>query len=363
MSESPFSVDFSSARARFRNAATAVGAALSDYPYPERGPANEALTTDVAWLGRRDAPNVLVTVSGTHGVEGFCGSGAQVDWLERYARGETKKPDPETAVMLVHAINPYGFAWRRRVTHENIDLNRNWISFDEDLPGNDDYDQIAAALCPVEWTEEARTRSMADLMSYIAAHSMEKFVQAVSGGQFKHPKGLFYGGTAPCAARLALTTIFSDHLSQAARVALIDYHSGLGPSGFGEHMVIASTRSEMFERARAWYGASVTSVAAGDSSSARIAGGWIGAAPELLPHAEVTALGLEFGTVKPMVVLEALRADNWLHAYGDPASPTAHAIKSFIWNAFYTDTDVWRGMVLGQSLLACNQTLSGLQSP
>src|SRR4051812_2004414 len=197
MSESSFSTDFSTARTRFRNAATAAGAALSEYSYPERGPNNEALTTDVAWLGALDARNVLVTVSGTHGVEGFCGSGAQVEWLERFARNETTKPRSDTAVMLIHAINPYGFAWRRRVTHENIDLNRNWIDFDAALPINDDYDKIASAVCPAEWTDESRQRAMAELMAYIAAHSMEKFVQTVSGGQFKHSKGLFYGGTAP----------------------------------------------------------------------------------------------------------------------------------------------------------------------
>ncbi|MFL6577776.1 MAG: M14 family metallopeptidase [Povalibacter sp.] len=361
MSESPFSPDFPSARARFRNASTAAGAALSEYSYSERGPGNEVLTTDVAWLGPRDARNVLVTVSGTHGVEGFCGSGAQIEWLERFARSETKKPAPDTAVMLVHAINAYGFAWRRRVTQENIDLNRNWVDFDQALPTNDDYDQIAAAVCPTEWNDEVRQRSMAELMAYINAHSPEKFIQTVSGGQFKHPKGLFYGGTSPSAARLTLTSIFSDHLSHAARIGIIDYHSGLGPSGVGERMVIASPTSDMFDRARAWYGASVTSVSSGDSSSSKIAGGWIGAAPDLLPHAEVTAIGLEFGTVKPMLVLDALRADNWLHAYGDPQSPSAHAIKAAIFSAFYTDSDMWRGMVLGQSLLACNEALTGLQ--
>ena len=104
MSESPFSTDFSMARTRFRNAASAAGATLSDYPYPERGPNDEPLTTDVAWLGSRDARNVLVTVSGTHGVEGFCGSGAQVEWLERFARNETRKLSADSAVMLVHVI-------------------------------------------------------------------------------------------------------------------------------------------------------------------------------------------------------------------------------------------------------------------
>ena len=32
---------------------------------------------------------------------------------------------PDLAVMMVHAINPYGFAWLRRTTEEGVDLNRN----------------------------------------------------------------------------------------------------------------------------------------------------------------------------------------------------------------------------------------------
>jgi Protein of unknown function (DUF2817) len=64
--------------------------------------------------------------------------------------------------------------------------------------------------------------------------------------------------------------------------------------------------------------------------------------------ANVTAIALEFGTVGPLQVLEALRADNWLRAHSDPLSPNGRAIKDQITNAFYLDNDVWRGMVLGQ---------------
>src|SRR5262245_61394676 len=114
MAESPFSLDFSTARQRFLDAARAANAEVETYDYPVKGPRNEPLATDVAWFGPRNAPKVFVTVSGTHGVEGFCGSGAQLDWLKR---GEMKRLPPDTAALLIHAINPYGFAWLRRVTH------------------------------------------------------------------------------------------------------------------------------------------------------------------------------------------------------------------------------------------------------
>ena len=71
-----FSRDYEEARQRFLDRAGAAGAALDARAHPSTGPKGEALSTDLAWLGPPDAERVLVTISATHGVEGFCGSGA-----------------------------------------------------------------------------------------------------------------------------------------------------------------------------------------------------------------------------------------------------------------------------------------------
>lgn len=358
MTRTPFSTDYSSARTRFREAAAAAGANLDSDLYPVAGPDGDELTTDVAWLGAPDASRVFVTVSGTHGVEGFCGSGAQVDWLER---GEANRLPFDTSALLIHAINPFGFAWLRRVTHENIDLNRNWIDFDAPLPENPEYDELASNLCPTEWTDESRARTFASLQGYAAKHGFPALVQAVSGGQYRHADGLFYGGTQPSAARATLTRIFEQRLSHAQHIGVIDYHSGLGPFGYGEAIVIEPPGGAVCARARRWFGNAVTAVGTADSVSAKVAGGWTGAMPDLLPKASVTAIGLEFGTVDPLQVLAALRADNWLHEHGDVRGPESAGIKQAMLRAFYADSDVWRGMVLGQSLAACRQAVAGLQ--
>ena len=140
-----FSATYPEAREKFREAAKAAGGTMDCYTHPERGPGAEDLTTDTAWFGARSAQSVLVMISATHGVEGFCGSGAQVDWLRR---GEAANLPANTAVLMIHAINPYGFAWLRRVTHENIDLNRNWVDFSGPLPANPGYDILCDAAVP-----------------------------------------------------------------------------------------------------------------------------------------------------------------------------------------------------------------------
>ena len=357
MNNSPFSTTYAEARGKFLEAATAAGATLHSYEHPEKGPDAGALFTDCAWIGPADAAKVLVLVSGTHGVEGFCGSGAQVDWLRR---GEHALLGSDTAVLLIHAINPFGFAWKRRVTNENVDLNRNFVDFSAPLPQNPGYADVAEALKPLQWDSASQQASMSVLLGYASTHGFPAMAQVVSGGQYTHPDGLFFGGTGPTWSRNTLQQIFVDHLSKAREVGIIDYHTGLGPDGYAEPIVTSPAGSPEHLRALKWHGLATKCVDTGESVSADIAGDWVRVAPALLPHAEVTAIALEYGTVDSMVVLDALRADNWLHAHGDPSGPGSAAIQAQMFAAFYTDTDVWRGMVLGQSLMTVRHAINGL---
>ena len=353
-----FSATYHEARGKFLAAVSRCGGELSSYRHPERGPDGGELSTDVAWLGPRSAERVLVTISATHGVEGFAGSGAQIDWL---TRNEAARLPPGIAALLIHAINPHGFAWLRRVTQENVDLNRNWIDFTAPLPESPAYDELASAICPPQWTDEARAASGKVIMEYAARHGQAALQHAVSGGQYHHPAGLFYGGTGPTWSRRTQTEIFSAYLPRARKVAIIDFHTGLGPWGFGERIATESRGSAGFDRATRWYGNGVSSPSAGTSTSAPIVGDGLSASVGLLPQAEVTGIALEFGTVPVLEVLEALRADAWLHSYGDPKSDLGQAIKGQIRNAFYADTADWKGMIAGQALLACRQAVEGLR--
>ena|ERR1700732_4275619 len=107
-------------------------------------------------------------------------------------------------------------------------------------------------------------------------------------------------------------------------------------------------------------GAAIRSTVDGTAAAARVVGDGLTAAAALLSGREVTAMALEVGTLPREQVDVALRADAWLHAYGDPFSPQAKVIKSQLRAAFYGDPDDWKGMVVGQSLLAYRQALAGL---
>ncbi|MFM8988203.1 MAG: DUF2817 domain-containing protein, partial [Alphaproteobacteria bacterium] len=101
-----FAGRYDEARARFLAAAAAAGAAIETHPHPLRGPAGERLFCDVARLGTARAARALVTMSATHGVEGHCGSGAQVATLRE---GLLRDLPRDTCAVAIHAINPHGF--------------------------------------------------------------------------------------------------------------------------------------------------------------------------------------------------------------------------------------------------------------
>jgi hypothetical protein len=142
---------YQAARSRFIGAAGRAGAELSSFPHPLAGLEGEELAIDVAQLGDPQAPNVLLLISATHGVEGYAGSALQSWWLdERSAR-----LGAGTRVVIVHGFNPVGFSWVRRVNEDNVDLNRNFVDWTEP-PANDPYREIADLLVPLSWTEETR---------------------------------------------------------------------------------------------------------------------------------------------------------------------------------------------------------------
>ena len=108
-----FPETYQAGRARFRDLARQAGGALHAIDHPVKGPDGGALSMDAAWFGPADPAKALLLVSATHGVEGHCGSGCQAGWL---ASGGPGRLPADTGALVIHAVNPHGFAWTRRVT-------------------------------------------------------------------------------------------------------------------------------------------------------------------------------------------------------------------------------------------------------
>jgi len=353
-----FSGTYREARARFLDAARAVGARVNHHEHPLKGPEGETLATDVAWTGPEDATRILAIGSGTHGVEGYCGSGVQTALL---SEGFANQLPGSTALVFVHAINPYGFAWNRRVNEDNVDLNRNFIDHAKPHPQNPGYEELADAINPRDLSPEAMAQSRERMRAYAEKHGQRAMQHALSAGQYTHADGVQFGGREPVWSNRTLRRIVREEMGKAEHIVFVDIHTGLGERGRGEMICVEPETSAACERMHRWWGDIVYSTVGGASVSSDVPGSVPVCFAEELKGCEITAGGLEFGTVPIREVTVALQSDNWLHQNGGAANPKAAEIGKLIRDAFYVDEPDWKEMVTAQTRDICLAALKGLQ--
>jgi hypothetical protein len=354
-----FAQRYAEARGKFLAAAEGAGLDLHSHAHPLLGRDGEALAMDVARLGAADADALLIISSACHGVEGFCGSGVQNALLaDAEFHAQAKKAG--VALLYIHGLNPYGFSWLRRTTHENVDLNRNFQDFGNPLPHNEAYAKLAHLLVPANWPPSPEVK--AAIAAFVAEHGAKGLQAAVSGGQYEYPQGLFYGGRNPTWSHQTLRQGLRDHGRHCRRLGWIDLHTGLGPSGHGERIFAGADDAAAVSRARAWWGDAVTSIYDGSSESALLTGLMWLAVPQECPQAEYTGIAMEYGTVPIAEVIDALRADQWLENHPDAPPAQRNAIKKQVRDAFYTDTTAWKSRIVEQGVEAARQAVAGLAS-
>jgi hypothetical protein len=354
-----FSASYAEARTSFLAAAANRGLSVDSWILPLEGAEGETLATDVVLDGPANASRMLVVISGVHGVEGFCGSAIQTGML-RLAASDRPALRGDTAVLYVHAVNPYGFSHLRRVTQENVDLNRNFVDFGKALPVNAGYAEIHDLLLPPQWPPTPEVE--AGLHAYRERHGARGLQKAIGLGQYVHADGMFFGGLAPTWSNLSFRRILQRYTSRVRQLASIDIHTGLGRYGVGERIFASFDESQaVLARAERWWGP-LTSVTTGSSTSIPLTGPIQTALTEECAHAQHVGICLEYGTYANERVMAALRAEHWLHRHGSTVDDAqAAAIRHELRNAFYPDADDWKRLVWQQGQEACRQAIEGLQ--
>lgn len=341
-----FSQRYADAREKFMSAAemSAIVDSVNSYPHPLKGPKGEKLFCDIAWVGTLSAKNVLVLVSGLHGVEGGVGSAIQADFLNRYRRLPA-----DVCVVLVHAVNPWGLAWASRSDHEGIDVNRNFVDFSASLATSQSADI---------WQDLLNKKATIDTVG----SDREQF-DLLSEGQYENPNALYFGGTQPSWSRQCIEQLAKDlQLEQRQQVMVVDLHSGLGPYGHGElisdHPVASPAREALLAR----FGGSLTESLLGTSSSGLKRG-----LHDYFWHNQgehISFVTLEFGTFGSSEMLRVLFADQQLQQQKiDWNDDETREIKYAMQDFFCPDQKQWQELVLfrGRQVIEIALTsLSGL---
>lgn len=358
--ETGFAEDYSSARAQFLGACDARALPVASYRHPADGPDGDELFTDTVRIGNRDARKVLLINSGTHGVEGYAGSNAQVDLLRTL---DAARLPADTAVALIHLINPWGTAWRRRHNEDNIDLNRHFIDRSRTSPSNGPHDRLIAAGFLHALSASTPAEALSLLAAFRNAWGDDSYAQAVFQGQYDCPKGLGFGGVVPCWSHRTLEAALQDLLSGPAYLALIDLHTGLGPFGTGTLICTEPPCSEETLFLRKWYDARFVAILEDRKGLPyALQGDLAHGVRRIFPGARVLPISLEFGTYEAGRFAELMIQDAWAEMRSDLEHPEVEAIRCDIMHFFYPRSRAWRRMVASRTSVVTAMALAGLKA-
>ena len=332
--------DYGSARDRFRSAADRLGCQRHAYAVTARGPSGEELTIDVARLGDSNSDRAVVISSGLHGVEGFFGSAVQTTWLESHAEGD--RISPGCAVILIHALNPWGFAHVRRTDERNVDLNRNLLNASETYHGSP---PLYAKLNPM--LNPAGPPKPLDLFPLHAMTALLKYgkpavAQAIAGGQYEFPNGLFFGGAAPAEISAILHDALPRSLGGASRVLHLDLHTGLGPWATCRLLADEPLTPQERQLASSLGAASVVEADAAPAGFYQTRGSLGGWCRDAFADRKYLCLVAEFGTYSGYSVVAALRRENRAHHYCAAEDPRRLAAKRRLREVFCPASATWR---------------------
>eukprot|EP00980_Cylindrotheca_fusiformis_P026787 scaffold17468_cov106-Cylindrotheca_fusiformis.AAC.3 len=354
-----FSLEYESARSKFRNAVRQLEDRVDIEKFAlDVVDGDDSMTIDIAVIkGTRDG--VVVHSSGTHGVEGYAGSAIQISFLQLL------QEDPivdRPTVVLVHSVNPYGMKHYRRVNENNVDLNRNAIAdFDKFLkerhPNIANYDSyrdfISPERAPSAW--EVTLGWWISGIHKLIVHGFASLKQVLVAGQYHHPTGFSYGGAERQPSIEILTKFMQEHGFLEGKVVWIDVHTGLGK--FGKDTLLLEETTETEDSLQHIF-PTAEHIVTPNVEDKKAMGGYDltrGMVLAFLQEKNPSGLYLlqEFGTLPPIFVGRSLILENMVYHYGTNKTVG----RQFLQPSFYPQSSEWRASIVTRGVALLLQSI------
>ena len=323
------------------------------FKVPVAGTVDSDLTIDGCYIpAQATTESLLILSSGVHGIEGFLGSAVQSMVMED-ALGSARLDS--TGVLFIHGMNPYGFKHLRRVTENNVDLNRN-CAIDEGLydTKNEGYGRLNGLLNP---RGKADHRSLKNknihlaILRKVLTGSMPALRQAVLQGQYDHPEGLYFGGKAPEPQIVAMGPLVRAKMAPYARILTIDLHTGYGENGT-MHLFAGPVRDADIKAEMEFLFAGYRVDWADNEGFYTVSGAFADYIGSLAPGKKYYAMPLEFGTLDSQKFFGSLKSlhimmlENQGFHYGTKDERTESRIKRDFLEMFFPSDPAWRSKAI-----------------
>ena len=345
------------ARERFQAAAEQASAEQASWPITARGPAGEALSMQVARWGSPQARRWLLLTTGLHGSEAPFGSAVVLRLLHELRSTE---PAMDTSILLVHGLNPYGYAWVRRANEDNIDLNRNALLPGEEYRGVPPlYHYVYNAFDP--HCRRAVSSFYLQAWWLILRFSKAALQSSLPVGQYEYPRGLFYGGRELAESLRVVQQNVPEWMPQAEEIMHLDFHTGLGRWAGCKLLMDYPESHQDADWIQQWAPAGSVESAASNRTAYHARGSlgpWM--KHVVFPEAHYRYAAAEFGTYGSVMVLRSLVLELQAHFSHAPESRFYRWAKRRLRETFVPGSFYWRKHTLEQGFSLCKKAYAAL---
>lgn len=225
-----FPENYEASRASFRESCQRVAANIKGKCGIFHMPTDQDLTIDYGLFTTSNAKKLLIVVSGNHGPETYSGAAAQELLMQSYMPMFAKAG---IDVVLVHALNPYGFKFNRRTDKDNVNLNRNFGTdtrlFQTKNEYYDKFRSIWEPKGPVGGALDSviiRAKLVWNLL--LNGFNTKIFAQGMNSGQYQYPEGFSFGGLQFQPQVKFMDDLLRPLLPNYRDILFLDFHTGLG---------------------------------------------------------------------------------------------------------------------------------------